>query len=121
VRRAVDERLARDPNELLAVCGDFNDVSGSLPLRIAMGVAHGAEGGARADELVSAAELVPLGERVSVMHDGQHAAIDHVLLSLALRARLDHCFYERTGLVDVSAEGVGTFASDHAPFVVRFA
>ncbi len=104
VRRAVDERLLRDPNEMLAVCGDFNDTAGSLPLRIAAGVAHGTEGGARPDELVSCAELVPLGERVSVMHDGQHAAIDHVLLSRALRARLERCFYERTGLVDVSED-----------------
>jgi endonuclease/exonuclease/phosphatase family metal-dependent hydrolase len=118
VRRVVDERLLREPNEMLVVCGDFNDVAGSLPLRIVAGVAQ-AEG--RPDELVSCAERVPLAERVSVMHDGQPAAIDHVLLSHALATRLERCFYERTGLGDVSAEGAGVFASDHAPLVVRFA
>jgi len=113
VRRAVDERRARSPSEHLVVCGDFNDVPGSLPLRIVEGVAGVAAGEpARADALVSACDRIPVGDRISVDHDGETAAIDHMLLTPALAARLDRCFYDRSSL------GV---ASDHAPLVARFA
>lgn len=113
VRRAVDERRARSPDEHLVVCGDFNDVSGSLPLRIAMGVAGVAAGDARrADALESCGDRIPSAERVSVEHDGELAAIDHVLVTPGLGARLDRCFYDRARL------GV---ASDHAPLVATFA
>jgi endonuclease/exonuclease/phosphatase family metal-dependent hydrolase len=116
VRSAVDERLLRDPDEMLVVCGDFNDVAGSLPLRIVRGVCEPA----RPDELVSLAERVPISERVSVMHDGEPAAIDHILVSRTLAPHVERAFYERTGLGDVATQDAGTFASDHAPFVVRF-
>ncbi len=123
VRRAVDDRLMRNPDEALVVCGDFNDVVGSLPLRIVAGTTVAG----RPDALVSCAELVPEGERVSVMHGGERAAIDHVLVSPSLARRIERCFYERTGLrdtatsVSVLAETDEPCTSDHAPFVVRFA
>jgi endonuclease/exonuclease/phosphatase family metal-dependent hydrolase len=109
VRRAVDERFARDPSEKLVVCGDFNDVPESLPLRIVAGTTEPD----RADALVSVAERIPQAERISVLHDGEVAAIDHALLSPTLAARLDHAFYDRSQLGE---EG----ASDHAPLILRF-
>jgi len=109
VRRAIDERLARNPDEKLVVCGDFNDVPGSLPLRIVAGTAGGDL--PRGDRLVSCADGMPPEERVSVNHDDQPAAIDHALLSPALAARLERAFYERSSL---------NVASDHAPLIARF-
>lgn len=117
VRGVVDGYLARDRGERLVVCGDFNDVVGSLPLRIVAGVAGAEE--PRGDALFSCAERIPLAERVSVRHGGEAAAIDHALVSSALEAKLDRCFYERAGLVDVAAPNA-VYASDHAPLIVRF-
>ncbi len=109
VRRAVDERLAQNPGEQLVVCGDFNDVAGSLPLRIVAGTAGGDL--PRPDWLVSCGDRIPDHERISVNHDDQPAAIDHALVSPALATRVEHCFYERSSL---------NVASDHAPLVIRF-
>jgi len=115
VRRAVDARLREDPNAMLCVCGDFNDVPDSLPLRIVAGAAGVDPSAPRADALASCADSIPLAERVSVDHDGEPAAIDHALLSRALAARVSRAFYERSSSPDPSV------TSDHAPLVVRFA
>jgi endonuclease/exonuclease/phosphatase family metal-dependent hydrolase len=119
VREVIDDRLAKDPNDRLVVCGDFNDVSGSLPLRIVMGTAG--TDAPRADALVSVAELIPIAERISVLHGGEPAAIDHALVSPGLATHLDRCAYDRTGLIDLAAGANAAYASDHAPLVVRFA
>ena len=119
VRTVVDERLAKDPDDRLVVCGDFNDVSGSLPLRIVMGTAG--TDAPRADGLVSVAELIPIAERISVLHGGEPAAIDHALVSPALASRLERCNYDRTDLIDLAKATNAAYASDHAPLVVRFA
>jgi endonuclease/exonuclease/phosphatase family metal-dependent hydrolase len=118
VRGVVDRHLSRDRGERLVVCGDFNDVLGSLPLRVVAGLAGAEE--PRGDALTACAERIPLAERISVRHGGETAAIDHALVSSALEAKLDRCFYERAGLVDVAAPNA-IYASDHAPLIVRFA
>jgi endonuclease/exonuclease/phosphatase family metal-dependent hydrolase len=119
VRGVVDDRLAKDPDDRLVVCGDFNDVSGSLPLRIVAGTAG--TDVPRADSLVSCAELIPIAERISVLHGGEPAAIDHALVSPALASRLERCAYDRSGLIDLGAGTTAAYASDHAPLIVRFA
>ncbi len=107
VRRAVDERLARDPEEKLVVCGDFNDVADSLPLRIIAGTTEPG----RPDALVSCGDRIPAAERISVTHDDLPAAIDHALMSAPLAARFERAFYDRSAFGD-------PLASDHAPLVV---
>jgi hypothetical protein len=74
----------------------------------------------RPDALVSVAELIPIAERISVLHGGEPAAIDHALVSPALATRLERCAYDRTGLIDLAGASTA-YASDHAPLVVRFA
>jgi len=118
VRGVIDGYLGRDRGARLVVCGDFNDVSGSLPLRIVAGIAGAEE--PRGDALVSVADRIPLSERFSVLHGADPAAIDHALVSSALAAKLDRCFYERTGLIDIAANPSAPYASDHAPLIVRF-
>ncbi len=113
VRRAVDERLARDPNERLCVCGDFNDVPGSLPLRIVAGSAGVETDAARPDALVSCVDFITPAERFSVDHDGHPAAIDHALMSPALASRFSRAFYVRAAEPEAKP-------SDHAPLVVHF-
>jgi endonuclease/exonuclease/phosphatase family metal-dependent hydrolase len=109
VRQTVDARLAHAPDEKLMVCGDFNDVSGSLPLRIVAGTTEPD----RPDALVTLTDRIPVAERISVLHDGDAAGIDHALVSSALAARFERCFYDRTFLGDPGY-------SDHAPLIVRF-
>jgi endonuclease/exonuclease/phosphatase family metal-dependent hydrolase len=114
VRRAVDARLTADPRELLCVCGDFNDVPDSLPLRIVAGTAGTETDAPRADALRSCADSIPASERVSVDHDGEPSAIDHALVSPRLAARFSSASYLRSPPPDPAA------TSDHAPLVVRF-
>lgn len=116
VRRAVDEHLARDASECLCVCGDFNDVPGSLPLRIVAGTA-GVEDGTRPDALVSCVETIAAAERFSVDHGGNPAAIDHALVSPSLAARFSRAFYVRAGGEKPRRAGE---PSDHAPLIVHF-
>jgi endonuclease/exonuclease/phosphatase family metal-dependent hydrolase len=118
VREAIDARLAKDPDERLVVCGDFNDVAGSLPLRIVAGTAGvSEEEEPRKDALVCVAERIPAEERVSVLHGGEPAAIDHALVSASLASRLERGEYDRSLL----REGDEVTTSDHAPLIVRFA
>jgi hypothetical protein len=111
VRRVVDDRLVRHAEDRLAVCGDFNDVLGSLPLRIV----------AQSDLFNCAAHVPALG-RVSVLHGGDLAAIDHALLSPALAEHFQRAHYVNDGLVDPdTVPPEEPIASDHAPLVVHFA
>lgn len=113
LRRAVDELLAAAPGESVVVAGDLNDVSGSVPVRVLAGEGEGA--------LVDAIFRVPDAERVSVLHGGRPAAIDHVLFAGPLAKRVQSARFENTGLVDPDAlpEGSRVLPSDHAPLVVR--
>jgi endonuclease/exonuclease/phosphatase family metal-dependent hydrolase len=111
VRRAVDEHLSRNPDEMLCVCGDFNDVPESLPLRIVSGTAGVDPRTPRPDRLVSAVSSIPIAERFSVDHEGDPAAIDHALMSTTLAARFSRAFYSRAS---------PPAPSDHAPLIVCF-
>jgi predicted extracellular nuclease len=115
VRHAVDRLFGGQPDELLAICGDFNDVVASTPVRIVMG--RGGFG------LHSCAQGIPSEQRISVRHGGEPAAIDHVLASARLFERVQSARFLNDGLHDPDAlpEGVGPEDSDHAPLVVRFA
>ncbi len=111
VRRAVDDRLVHDAADKIAVCGDFNDVPDSVPVRIL----------AQSD-LFNCALHVPAPGRVSVRHGGEPAAIDHALLSPALAKHVRRCVYVNDGLADPDTLAPDAIiASDHAPLVVHFA
>ncbi|WP_394847487.1 endonuclease/exonuclease/phosphatase family protein [Pendulispora brunnea] len=115
VRGLVDDVAAKNPGHHLLVTGDFNDVPGSTTLRIVSGAEPNALRSATADALE--------GDRFSVLHRGDRAEIDHMLLSAGLRARMTRVRYFNEGLRDHSLLPVHEFPtpdSDHAPLVVRF-
>jgi predicted extracellular nuclease len=113
VRGAVDELLA-DPAKKVAVVGDFNDVIDSVPVRIVRG------GGPML--LQSCAELVPKEKRYTVMHGGNRATIDHLLVSVDLRNSLKNCSILNELLHDHDAgySDAPRADSDHALVVASF-
>jgi endonuclease/exonuclease/phosphatase family metal-dependent hydrolase len=117
LRRSIDAFHAARPDDGIVVGGDFNDVDGSVPLAIARGDAEGEQA------LVDAVHRVPVAERVSVLHGGTPAAIDHVLLSLRLAKHVQDARFLNDGLLDPDhlPPGKRCLPSDHAPFVVKIA
>lgn len=114
VRGLVDALFAAEESARVVVLGDFNDVPGSLVLRIVESE------GERA--LASPAGLVPAERRFSAMHGGTRVQIDHVLLSLNLSARAAEARFLNDRLRDhgpYDDEAPPSVDSDHAPFVVE--
>jgi endonuclease/exonuclease/phosphatase family metal-dependent hydrolase len=126
VRGLVDELAAKDPGAHIAVAGDFNDITSSVPVGVVSGDGDGA--------LVSCAREVPPDRRFSVIHCGERAQIDHVLVTPALGARQTAARFLNEDLrehppLPKGTRGAGapgpaaeppTVDSDHAPFVVCF-
>jgi endonuclease/exonuclease/phosphatase family metal-dependent hydrolase len=118
VRGLVDDCLARSGEPRVAVMGDLNDV----PESVTLSVLRDARGDARA--LHCCARHVPAERRYSVLHDGERAQIDHVLLTWNLFARVSSARFlnERLREHPQVAEGAPPLPdSDHAPFVVELA
>jgi endonuclease/exonuclease/phosphatase family metal-dependent hydrolase len=119
VRTLVDDAIAAEPDAKVVVAGDLNDVAGSATLSVVQG---------RADApgaLASCADVVPPAERFSLVHRGDRMALDHLLVTAALRARLSSASFVNGALREhPSVPGDGNAAptvdSDHAPFVARF-
>lgn len=116
VRQALDAIFARHPEARIAVVGDFNDVWSSIVFRAVRGL--------KDTELFDATRSIPYERRHTLMHFGSTRAIDHVLVSAPLLARVTsaHVFNEDLRDHDaLRAAGETRFAdSDHAPLVVRF-
>lgn len=116
VRRLVDDLLLRDASANIAVTGDLNDHPGSIVLRTVMG------GGVNA--LAPCAEVVPAERRFSILRHGAPQQIDHILVTPALRKRVQSARFLNEELRDHGDfdDGVPPAPdSDHAAFVVSFA
>jgi endonuclease/exonuclease/phosphatase family metal-dependent hydrolase len=119
VRSLVDDVVAAEPDAKVVVAGDLNDVAGSATLAVVQG---------RADSpgaLASCADVVPAAERFSIFHRGERSALDHLLVTAPLRARLSDARFVNDALREhpsAAADGsvAPTVDSDHAPFVARF-
>lgn len=113
VRGLVDEALAATPNGSVVVAGDLNDGPDSTPVRTVRGA-----------DLASAAEAVPADARFSVLHGGDRALIDHLLVSAPLRAHLTGARLFNDALRDhppIVPGASPTVDSDHAPLLATFA
>ncbi len=119
VRSLVDDALAAEPGAKVVVAGDLNDVAGSATLAVVLG---------RPDSpgaLASCADVVPAAERFSIFHRGERSALDHLLVTAPLRARLSDARFVNEALREHAPLGpdgsaAPTVDSDHAPFVARF-
>jgi endonuclease/exonuclease/phosphatase family metal-dependent hydrolase len=114
VRGLVDATLATDPARHVVVAGDLNDHPLSQVVRVVCG------GGEHS--LVPCADAVPEAARFSILHDGRKQQIDHILVTQALRARLQTARFLNEELRDHGEfdRDVPLPDSDHAAFVVSF-
>jgi endonuclease/exonuclease/phosphatase family metal-dependent hydrolase len=116
VRRLVDDLVAAEPDARVVVMGDLNDVPDSVTLDVVCGEGAGA--------LAQAARRVETSRRYSVLHEGERAQIDHVLLTANIFARVTDVRFvndqlrEHEPILEGTAE-TPTHDSDHAPLVVR--
>ncbi len=95
--------LACDPHAAIVLLGDLNDVPGSKTLKLLKG-----------DSFHNLLEDLPRGQAYTRRHGGQPQALDHILVSPALRrgasARIPHINSD-------AAPGGPDPASDHDPVV----
>ncbi|MBO0932999.1 cellulose binding domain-containing protein [Fibrella aquatilis] len=103
VRNFVQSVLAIDPNANVVVLGDLNDFEFSAPVNILKGA-----------PLNALIETLPANERYTYVFEGNSQTIDHILVSNALRSKLDQ--YD---VVHINAEFTNP-DSDHDPSVARF-
>jgi len=103
VNNFVDEILAADANAKVVVLGDINDFEFSEAMQILAG-----------DVLTPLITTLPQAERYSYVFEGNSQALDHILVSKALRDALVE--YD---IVHVNAE-FSDQVSDHDPQVARF-
>ncbi len=101
VHAFVEELLAVNRNAKVVVAGDFNDFEFSDTLRILEG-----------DDLVNLVETLPEPARYSYVFQGNSQALDHVLVTRALREGAEY------DSVHVNAEFADQ-VSDHDPQVAR--
>jgi endonuclease/exonuclease/phosphatase family metal-dependent hydrolase len=120
-RLLVDALLDDKPDALVAVCGDFNARDHETPVRIIRGAVEDTGSGTHAGrELISLARSVPPELRYSVLHGGERALYDQLLVSRALYGAFHHFALHNEALADEGTVGADTPFSFHAPLVAEF-
>jgi endonuclease/exonuclease/phosphatase family metal-dependent hydrolase len=125
LRLLVDAILARDPERLIAVAGDFNAEDRETPLRLVVAASEEVGNAALAERsLVVLDRSIPGDRRWSVLHRGRPEMLDHILASQALSSRFRGIQVHNDALGDEAlgdAETTGVVGSSHAPVVAEFA
>ncbi|MEX2648502.1 MAG: endonuclease/exonuclease/phosphatase family protein [Alphaproteobacteria bacterium] len=124
-RLVVDRLFDREPEALVAVCGDVNADEGELPVRMLIADEMETGNGALAPRaLVALERSVPESQRFTVVHHGRRQMLDHVLVSRALMGWLRSVEIHNEDLGDEFAMHLGVRhapESLHAPVVATFA
>jgi endonuclease/exonuclease/phosphatase family metal-dependent hydrolase len=124
LRLLVDDILAREPERLIAVAGDFNAEDHETPLRLVVaGEADTGNSRLAPQSLDVLDRALPEERRWSVLHGGRREMLDHILASGALYGHLRQIEVHNQGLADeaIIAAGSGAVAtSSHAPLVAEF-
>jgi endonuclease/exonuclease/phosphatase family metal-dependent hydrolase len=118
VRLLVDELFDFDPEALVAVCGDFNAGERESAVRIVRGAVEDSGSGAHAGrELIALARSLAPDQRYSVLHGGERALYDHLLVSRSLYAGLRRFSLHNEALSAEGAVAADVPYSFHAPLV----
>ena len=123
-RLAVEQCLARDPEALVCVAGDFNAGLDENPLRIVIGAEEDTGSGDLAGHsLVPLERSLPADRRYSVIHHGRQQMLDHVLASRSLAGHFREFEAHNETLGDellAYAKVAHSASSYHAPVVATF-
>lgn len=117
VRGLLDQ--ASSQSERVLIAGDFNDVPGSLALRLISGEADAVD----VQPFTSVSARMPEHKRYTALFRGQPRMLDHILLSRGLFERLIEADVDLQGLRDHGPFDAGappTVDSDHAMVIARF-
>lgn len=123
LRLAIDDMLARAPDALIAVAGDFNAEERETPVRlVAAEEEHTGNPALAAQSLVVLDRALPADRRWSVLHRGRPEMLDHILASQALWRRFRSIEAHNDSLADealASAARGAVAGSLHAPLVAE--
>jgi len=123
-RIAIDRLFDRDPEALIAVCGDFNAGARETPVRAIRAEEDDTGNPSLASRaLVALERSVPEPQRFSVMHGGERAMLDHLLVSRPLLAWYRGAEIHNEALEDelsAFATARPSAESFHAPVVASF-
>ncbi len=118
-RLFIERIFDREPEALIAVCGDFNAEERQTPLRTIRGDVGDTGNPALAPRaLVPLERTLPESQRFSVVHGGRRQMLDHLLVSQALLAGYRHLEVYNEGLADELTDAGPD--SHHAPLVAEF-
>ena len=122
LRLLVDGILAREPERLIAVAGDFNAEDHETPVRLAVAAEEQTGNAAlAARSLIVLDAAVPPDRRWSVLHRGRPEMLDHILASQSLAGCVRDVEAHNEGLGDEALGAAAIAGSSHAPLVAEFA
>jgi endonuclease/exonuclease/phosphatase family metal-dependent hydrolase len=122
LRLLVDDLLARDPERLIAVAGDFNAEDHETPVRLAVAAGeHTGNPALASRSLIVLDRAIPTDRRWSVLHRGRPEMLDHILASRSLAIRLRGIEAHNEGLDDGALGAAAIAGSSHAALVAEFA
>jgi endonuclease/exonuclease/phosphatase family metal-dependent hydrolase len=122
LRLLVDGILARDPERLIAVAGDFNAEDHETPVRLAVAAGEQTGNVALASHaLIVLDRAVPADRRWSVLHRGRPEMLDHILASQSLSRFLRGIEVHNESLGDEALCTAAVADSSHAALVAEFA
>jgi endonuclease/exonuclease/phosphatase family metal-dependent hydrolase len=124
LRLLIDEMLAREPEQLIAVAGDFNAEDHETPLRLVVaGEADTGNSRLAPQSVLALDRALPAERRWSVLHGGRPEMLDHVLASDALYRHFRQIEVHNEALAGEAIVAAGSRAlatSSHAPLVAEF-
>ena len=125
MRMLIDTLFDQDPNALVVVGGDFNADLDDVPVAAIRGdVEDTGNANLATRVMVPCERTIPNSARFSLLHRGQGAMLDHLLVSRMLLAHYQDAEIHNEVLHDESiafADDKKFPESDHAPVVAEFA
>jgi endonuclease/exonuclease/phosphatase family metal-dependent hydrolase len=124
LRLVLEDRLASDPQRLIAVAGDYNAEDHETPLRLVIAAEEDTgNGDLAARSMVVLDRAIAADRRWSVLHHGRPQMLDHILASRALYGHFDAIEVHNEALGDEAvgyAKSLAPTGSYHAPVVATF-
>lgn len=122
LRLALDRLFDQDPEAHVCIAGDFNAEEHHTPIEILRGEEDNTGNGALAARVMVPVEhSLPESSRFTVIHQGRHQMLDHIMVSRPLMGHYLGSEIHNEALTDeVTAYGKPSPLSYHAPVAAEF-